>query len=72
MFLVELSYNTIKEEIDDLDNKGKKKEIALEDSKKQLESDHLKLIKFIEQDNVTTTDKEREAEKVATRKKKKE
>ena len=32
MFLVELSHNTVKKEIDELDNKSKRKSIALKDS----------------------------------------
>lgn len=63
MFLVELSNNTIKKEIEDLDHKSKRKAIALKDSSNQLENDHVKLIKFIESDNITTGEKEKEAEK---------
>ncbi len=71
MFLVELSNNTIKQEIEELDHKSKRKGIALKDSGSQLEADHIKLMKFIESDNITTQDKEKEAEKqVALRKKK--
>jgi hypothetical protein len=51
MFLVELSHNTIKEEIEDLDYKGKRKEIALKDSNVKLENDNIKLMKFIDLDN---------------------
>ncbi len=71
MFLVELANNTIKKEIEELDHKSKRKAIALKDSSNQLENDHIRLMKFIEQDNITTQDKEKEAEKqVALRKKK--
>jgi hypothetical protein len=48
MFLVELSNNTIKKEIEDLDHKSIRKANALKDSKNQLANDHVKLIKFIE------------------------
>lgn len=48
MFLVELNYNTIKKEIEELEHKSKRKGIALKDSSNQLENDQIKLIKFIE------------------------
>lgn len=54
MFLVELSYNTIKEEIKDLDLKKDRKAYALKDSGNQLQKDSKKLIQFIESDNITT------------------
>ena len=72
MFLVELSYNTIKKEIEELDHKTKRKDIALKDSSNQLENDHIKLMKFIEQDNITTQEKERQAESMVALRKKKE
>ena len=71
MFLVELSNGTVKKEIEDLDHKSKRKAIALKDSVNRLENDQIKLMKFIEQDNITTQEKEKEAERqVAVRKKK--
>jgi|TARA_B110001450_G_C17551113_1_gene452705 hypothetical protein len=54
MFLVELSYNTIKEEIIDLELKRNAKREALSDSSNQLEKDNKKLVDFIENDNLTT------------------
>ena len=54
MFLVELSHNTITEEIKDLNSQKKRKSYALKDSGDQLEKDKSKLIKFIETDNKTT------------------
>jgi hypothetical protein len=54
MFLVELSNTTIKKEIEELDHKSKRKAIALKDSSNQLENDHIKLMRFIETDNITT------------------
>lgn len=72
MFLVELSHNTIKKEIDELDNKSKRKDIALKDSTIKLENDHVNLMKFIEQDNLTTQDKDKEAEQMQNVRKKKE
>ena len=54
MFLVELSYNTIKEEIKDLDLKKCRKEDALKASAKQLNEDEKKLEKHIENDKFST------------------
>ena len=62
MFLVELSYNTVKDEIKDLDLKKNRKAYALKDSHDQLEKDSDKLIKFIETDNRTTSDRNKDAE----------
>ena len=62
MFLVELSYNTIKEEIKDLDLKKNRKGDALKDSSLQLDADNAKLVKFIDTDNITTKEKKQEAE----------
>lgn len=62
MFLVELSYNTIKEEIKDLDLKKDRKAYALKDSSTQLKKDGAKLIQFIESDNMTTSDRMKEAD----------
>lgn len=60
MFLVELSHNTINEEIDDLVKKASRREVAIKESNKQLENDHLKLMRFIEEDNKTTNEKEKQ------------
>ena len=69
MFLVELSYNTIKEEILHLDIKQNRKGDDLKDSSLQLDTDNAKLIKFIDSDNMTTTEKSKEADtEVAKRK----
>ena len=54
MFLVELSYNTIKEEIVDLELKRTAKKEALSDSSSQLDKDNKKLVDFIEKDNIAT------------------
>lgn len=62
MFLVELSFNTIKEEIKDLDLKKDRKSFALKDSSTQLKKDSAKLIQFIESDNMTTSDRIKESE----------
>ena len=52
--MVELSNTTVKKEIEDLDHMSKRKAIALKDSANKLENDQIKLMKFIEQDNITT------------------
>lgn len=63
MFLVELSYNTIKDEITELHLKKNRKANALQDSSQHLEKDNEKLIKFIEKDNEDTRHKMEEADK---------
>ena len=62
MFLVEMSYNTIKEEITDLQLKTNRKQQALQESDVTLEKDNNKLVKFIEDDNKTTSDASKRAE----------
>ena len=62
MFLVDLSYNTIKEEIKDLDLKKNRKAYALRDSTTQLDKDSAKLIQFIESDNLTTNERQKAAD----------
>jgi len=62
MFLVELSYNTIKEEIKDLDMKKNRKGDALKESSTQLDKDSAKLIQFIDSDNISTQDRSKEAD----------
>lgn len=61
MFLVELSFNTVKKEIEELDNKRDRKENAIKSSFDQLEEDNTKLIKFIEKDQIKTSKKEKGA-----------
>ena len=63
MFLVEMAYNTIKEEITELKMKTDRKYTALQESDATLEKDNIKLVKFIEDDNKTTQDRMKEAEK---------
>jgi len=63
MFLVEMSYNTIKEEITALEKKTTRKREALNESKFTLQKDNDKLVKFIEEDNKRTTDATKAAEK---------
>lgn len=61
MFLVELSYNTVKKEIEELDHKQSRKKTAIETSQVQLEKDGLKLMKYIEKDQIKTSKKEKKA-----------
>lgn len=63
MFLVELSQNVIKDKIEELDFKNKRKAKALKDSELQLQNDDVKLLKFIEKDQLQTHDKEKESDK---------
>lgn len=72
MFLVELSYNTIKEEIVDLEKKRTAKKEALTDSSNQLEKDNKKLVDFIEKDNLATQTANKEAENAHNERKNKE
>ena len=51
MFLAELAYNTVQNEIKELDNKKTRREKALNTSTKELENDHIDLIQFITDDN---------------------
>ena len=51
---MELSHTTVKKEIEQLEQKSKSKAIALKDSSTKLEGDHIKLIKYIENDNLNT------------------
>ena len=53
----------------ELDFKNKRKAKALEDSAVQLGSDDVKLLKFIEKDQLSTHDKEREADRTAAERK---
>ena len=72
MFLVELAYKTIKNEIDELRHKAKRKDIALQDSTDQLERDSFELMKFIERDDMRTAQLDKEAEMMQSKRKKKE
>ena len=58
---MELSFNTVKTEIEGLDLKQSRKKTAIETSQAQLVKDGLKLVKFIETDSVDTNKKEKEA-----------
>lgn len=62
MFLVEMSYNTIKEEITSLEKKTTRKREALNESTITLQKDNDKLVKFIEEDNKRTTDAKKQAD----------
>ena len=65
MFLVELSNNTIENEIKDLELKKSRKEAALDEASKALEKDGERLIEFIEDDNMKTKRKQKDAEMAA-------
>ena len=67
-----MSYNTIKEEITELKMKTDRKYTALQESDATLEKDNNKLVKFIEDDNKTTTDRSKEAEKATAARKEQE
>tara|TARA_B110000285_G_scaffold176057_1_gene197579 strand:+ start:66 stop:314 length:249 start_codon:yes stop_codon:yes gene_type:complete len=69
MFLVEMSFNTIREEIKDLDMKKDRKAYALKDSSSQLKKDEAKLVQFIESDNMTTNNRIKDSD-VATQERK--
>lgn len=65
MFLVELSNNTIDNEINDLELKKNRKHYALQESTAALEKDSERLIEFIEDDNMKTKRKQKDAELAA-------
>ena len=65
MFLVELSNNTIGNEIKDLELKKNRKNLALQEATQALSEDGERLISFIEKDNMTTKQKQKEAETAA-------
>lgn len=69
MFLVQLANNTIENEIKDLELKKNRKHYALQDSSLALEKDSEKLMNFIEEDNMKTKRKQKDAE-LATDKRK--
>ena len=72
MFLVALSYSTVKEEIGDLENKREAKRAALADSSTQLDKDNKKLTDFIEKDNLDTENIKKEADSCTQARKNKE
>lgn len=72
MFLVELSQNTIKKEIDEVDSRVTRMSNALQQSSAQLQDDYERLMQFIEKDNWLTQEKDKEAETMQNERKKKE
>lgn len=62
MFLVEMAYNTIKDEIHSLDKKTTRKREALDESSRTLEKDNEKLVNFIDEDNKRTTEAKKQAD----------
>jgi hypothetical protein len=68
MFQAELAFNTVQEEIKDLEVREDKRRNALELSRGELEKDKFDLIKFVIDDNLTKkTKKEKETGKVGDR-----
>lgn len=72
MFLVEMAYNTIKEEITALEKKTTRKREAINESQRTLEKDNEKLVTFIDEDNKRTTDAKKEADRAMGDRKKME
>lgn len=72
MFLVEMAYNTIREEITSLDKKTTRKREALNESQKTLEKDNEKLVNFIDEDNKRTTEAKKLADAAMNERKKME
>lgn len=62
MFLVDLSYNTVRKEIDSMTRTSQMKSTALQESKAQLDEDYSKLMSYIEQDEKQTKNEEKKAE----------
>jgi peptidoglycan hydrolase CwlO-like protein len=62
MFLVDLSYNTVKKEINSLIKTSDMKATALEESKSQLDEDYSKLMSYIEQDEKQTQNEVKKAD----------
>lgn len=62
MFLVQLSHNTIKKEIDSLENKIERKVKALDQSKKLLNEDEREVRNYVEENNKNTKNVEEQAE----------
>lgn len=54
MFLVELSYNQIRDKIDSLDQKQSRYESAIQTSEKNLTEDGLKVKNYLEKDQAET------------------
>lgn len=50
MFLAELAYNTVAREITSLEKKKEERQNTLQTSQAELESDHMELIRFINED----------------------
>jgi hypothetical protein len=55
MFLVEMAFNTIKEEIQELEMSNTRKEVAIKQSKLQLKADTETIERHVENDNLTTS-----------------
>jgi hypothetical protein len=72
MFLVQLSHNTIKKEIDMLQTKIERKAKAMEQSKRLLNEDERDVRNYVEENNKTTKQIEEDSEKAQKLRKEKE
>jgi hypothetical protein len=61
MFMVELSYNQIRDKIDSLEDKQMKYESAITTSEKNLTEDGIKVKNFLEKDQAETAKYEQDA-----------
>lgn len=68
MFLVELSYNQIKDKITSLEDKQTKYESAITTSEKNLNEDQIKVKNYLEKDQAETTKFEQDAKDEQTKK----
>lgn len=60
MFLAELAYNTVAREITSLEKKKEERQNTLQTSQAELESDHMELIRFINEDTQHKNSREEE------------
>lgn len=72
MFLAELAYNTVEEEIKDLELKQNRRDESLEMSQDELEKDNIDLIQFIHHDNSLKLEKEQKERREQQKKQERE
>lgn len=72
MFLAELAYNTVEEEIKDLELKQDRRDESLKMSSDELEKDNIDLIQFIHHDNSLKLEKEQKERKEQLKKQERE
>ena len=68
MFLAELAYNTVEQEIKELEEKQARRNQSLIDSSKELEDDKMDLHHYIAQDKALREKKEEDQKKLETEK----